>query len=257
MNWLEIILILFIILASPVIGSYLATQAIRVAERRHVTPCKRSQCPTCHHLLNWLDLLPIFSYLLLKGRCRYCDKPISTIYFFSESVSLITTITTIFLFHYHLTIEMLSTVSMAWFLIGLSIFDIKTRRLPDVYTIPFLITGLLQSYYFNFLEFPDSFIGMLTGGVIASTVAIFYKHIRGRIGLGWGDVKLIAAFGSWLGWQILPFFILGSSILGILFLLIKNSNNYHVISRQDKIPFGPFLCGVGWFIWLLKMRSCI
>jgi leader peptidase (prepilin peptidase)/N-methyltransferase len=256
MNWLKIILIFFIIFASPVIGSYLATQAIRAAATRHVIPSKRSQCPTCHHLLNWLDLLPIFSYLLLKGRCRYCDKPISTIYFFSELTSLITAIISIFLFHDHLAIEMLSTALMAWFLIGLSIFDIKTQRLPDIYTIPFLIIGLLQSYYFNFLEFPDSFIGMLTGGVIASTVAIFYKHVRGRIGLGWGDVKLIAAFGSWLGWQILPFFILGSSVLGILFLLIKNNKN-RVISRQDKIPFGPFLCGVGWLLWLLKMRSYI
>ena len=185
----------------------------------------------------------------MKGRCKHCGKLRTPIYFFSELSSLLAFITILSTSKSLIFSHLLLCYSMALFLIGLSIHDILTKRLPDLATLPFLLLGLSQSYWLHNIDFKESMFGAVTGGLTTALIATVYKKLRGNIGIGWGDVKLISAFGAWIGWQLLPLFILFSSVSGILFILLR----FIAVRRSsisEQIPFGPFLCISGWIIWL-------
>ena len=171
------------------------------------------------------------------------------IYFFAEVSSLLVFITIFYKFENPILAQLILFYSLGLFLIGLAIFDILTKRLPDIATLPFLLIGLSQSYWLYNIQFLDSLIGVITGGAITATVAVTFSKVKGRTGIGWGDVKLIGAFGAWIGWQALPLFILLSSVAGILFIFLKSKVTKRTNINQQ-IPFGPFLCASGWLIWL-------
>ena len=240
---------IFLICFTPIIGTIVAKLFLYATKKQVSVIIKPLKCNVCCNPLHLAEKIPLFSYILMKGRCKHCGKLRTPIYFFSELSSLLAFITILSMSKSLIFSHLILFYSMALFLIGLSIHDILTKRLPDLATLPFLLLGLSQSYWLDNIDFQDSMFGAVTGGLITALIATVYKKLRGNIGIGWGDVKLISAFGAWIGWQLLPLFILFSSVSGILFILLR------VIavrrsSISEQIPFGPFLCISGWIIWL-------
>jgi leader peptidase (prepilin peptidase)/N-methyltransferase len=244
---------IFLICFSPIIGTIVAKLVIYLAKKDVSLILKPLKCNVCCNPLHLIEKIPLFSYILMKGRCKFCDNLRTPIYFFSELSSLLVLITILSTSKSLIFSQFILFYSMALFLIGLSIYDILTKRLPDMATLPFLLLGLSQSYWLHNIDFQDSVFGAVAGGLITALVATAYHKLRGNIGIGWGDVKLISAFGAWIGWQLLPLFILFSSVSGILFILLRlialrRSN------IREQIPFGPFLCMSGWIIWLQTLN---
>ncbi|MBH67373.1 MAG: hypothetical protein CMM58_03380 [Rhodospirillaceae bacterium] len=241
--------IFFLIIFSPFVGSYLATILVRLNANLDILRPHRSKCTNCQQKLRVFDAVPILSFVVLGGYCRYCKSPINPIYFVSEVACLIAAVTAGGFLSEAVFEEIFISLSLAWALIGLSIFDVQNKRIPDSVTIPLIFTGIAQSYFLETIDVLDSFLGLIAGGLISSLVAVIYKHFRRKTGLGWGDIKLIAAFGAWLGWQLLPLFVLISSTTALIFLLlglILRKTNASAI----ELPFGPFLCATGWCLWL-------
>ena len=241
--------IAFLLIISPFVGSYLATILVRLNANLDILHPHRSKCTNCQRKLNVFDTIPILSFVSLRGFCRYCKCPINPIYFASEVACLTATISAGFFLWDAVFEEVFIALSFSWALIGLSIFDVQNKRLPDSVTMPLICAGGAQSYLFENIHLLDSFLGLLSGALISSLIAVIYKVFRRKTGLGWGDVKLIAAFGAWLGWQSLPLFILISSTTALIFLLprliLKKAN-----ASATELPFGPFLCATGWCLWL-------
>ena len=244
----------FLIIAAPFIGSYLATALNRSNIDQNSATSKRSRCLSCRRNLRFFDMLPIVSFLLLKGKCSHCNNTINPIYFAAESTFLITSGLSGFLLWNSNFETFLITIILAWTLIGLSIFDIQKKRLPDLVTVPLICIGFLQAYFFDWTDIMDSVIGACLGALLASSVAIVFYWIRKKIGLGWGDVKLITAFGAWLGWHPLPWFILIASTTAILFLILEGRKKKFNINAMP-VAFGPFLSLSGWLIWLYLISS--
>lgn len=240
---------IFLICFSPIIGTIVAKLVMYLATKDVSLILKPLKCNVCFNSLKLTEKIPFFSYILMKGRCKVCDKHRTPIYFFSELSSLLALIIILSTSKNLILSQFILFYSMALFLIGLSIFDTLNKRLPDMATLPFLLLGLSQFYWLHNIDFQDSVFGAVAGGLITALVATAYQKLRGTVGIGWGDVKLISAFGAWLGWQLLPLFILFSSVSGILFILLR----FIAVRRssiREQIPFGPFLCISGWVIWL-------
>ena len=241
--------LIFFICVTPVIGTIAAKVVICLAEN-DISPISVSSCcDGSHKRLSLAERIPLISYILTKGKCKFCGELRTPIYFFAEVSSLLVFITIFYKFENPILSQLILFYSLGLFLIGLAIFDILTKRLPDIATLPFLIIGLSQSYWLYNIQFLDSLFGVITGGAVTATVAVAFSKLKGRTGVGWGDVKLIGAFGAWIGWQALPLFILLSSVSGILFIFFKSRVTKRININQQ-IPFGPFLCASGWLIWL-------
>ena len=240
---------IFLTCVSPVLGTAVAALIIHVARKDTRVLQSLRQCNVCHHRFLFRELIPLFGYILMRGKCKSCHNSKTPIYCFSESASLLACISMFCLLQNPSLLQVISLFLIALFLIGLSIFDITLKRLPDIATIPFLLLGFSQSYLLNYIDFFDSVLGVIAGGAVSSIVSVAYTSLRGRVGLGWGDVKLIAAFGAWVGWQALPLFVLWASVFGILVIFFR-SITIGQFNVNEQIPFGPFLCASGWLIWL-------
>lgn len=207
----------------------------------------RSQCPQCQHALRALENVPLISYLLLKGKCAYCHKPISWRY---PVVELLTAVLTIFLaWHYGISWHMLAATLFTYSLICLTFIDLDHQILPDNITLPLVWLGLTVNLFSLFTDIHSAVIGSIAGYLSLWSVNALFKLLTGRTGMGNGDFKLLAAIGAWLGWQSLPFIILLSSLLGaIVGVTWLVANRYH---RYTPIPFGPYLAIIGWIglIW--------
>ena len=209
-----------------------------------VTP--RSHCPHCGHLITALENVPVLSYLILKGRCRECQSPISIRYPLIEilSASLVVIVAWKFGVSFQASMAMLLT----WGLICLSFIDYDHQYLPDNITLPFLWLGLLFNLNGLFADLPSAVIGAMAGYLVLWLVYQIFKAITGKEGMGYGDFKLLAMLGAWLGWQALPVIILLStlvgSVIGISLMLFKQHN------RSHPIPFGPYLAIAGWIALL-------
>lgn len=201
----------------------------------------RSRCPHCGRQVQSLENIPILSYLLLKGRCKGCGKAISPRYPLVEAL-------TGMLFGYAAWRYGLSLATAAAFLfvaamIALTFIDFDTQLLPDDITLPLLWTGLLINLGNTFATLPNAVIGAATGYLALWSVYWLFKLATGKEGMGYGDFKLLAAIGAWLGWQLLPLVILLSSLVGasigiVLIVLARHG-------RQVPIPFGPYLAAAG------------
>ena len=222
---------IFLICLAPNIGTIVAKLVMCLAKKNVYLMLRPLECNVCFNSLHLTEKIPLFSYILMKGRCKHCGKLRTPIYFFSELSSLLAFITILSTSKSLIFSHLLLFYSMALFLIGLSIHDILTKRLPDLATLPFLLLGLSQSYWLHNIDFQDSMLGAVTGGLITALIATVYKKLRGNIGIGWGDIKLISAFGAWIGWQLLPLFILFSSVSGILFMA-----SCHISSSPTRSP---------------------
>ncbi|MDG2107312.1 MAG: A24 family peptidase [Woeseiaceae bacterium] len=213
----------------------------------------RSRCPYCDQLITVLQNIPLISYLFLKGRCANCKKPIS---FHYPLVELITaSLTAITVWHFGNNIEALMAVMLTLALITIAMIDAETQLIPDSIVLPLLWVGLSMSLFHPlsttkmlFISPSDAIIGSLAGYLILWSVFWLFKLISGKDGIGYGDFKLLAALGAWLGWQQIPIIIMMSAALGIvinIFLVVFKGKDKNI-----PIPFGPYIATSGWIAML-------
>ncbi len=206
----------------------------------------RSRCPHCGHMISALENIPVLSYLLQRGRCKHCREPISVRYPLIELfTALMTGITA---WHFGFGWPALFAVLLTWALIAMSFIDIEHHLLPDDITLPFLWLGLGLSLFGIFTGMQEAIIGAIAGYLSLWLVYWAFKLLTGKEGMGYGDFKLFALFGAWLGWQSLPLVILLSSLvgaaIGIAMIVLRGRD------RQLPIPFGPYLAAAGWIALL-------
>ncbi|HEY5682308.1 MAG TPA: A24 family peptidase [Sulfuricaulis sp.] len=201
-----------------------------------------SCCPHCGHAITALENIPVLSFIWLRGKCSACGKPISWRY---PLVELLTGgLTAAVAWHFGYGIAALAAMALTWSLIALSFIDVDHQLLPDDITLPLLWAGLIINLNAYFTPLVSSVMGAVSGYLFLWTVYQIFKLVTGKEGMGYGDFKLFAALGAWLGWQSLPLIILLSSLVGaiagISFILLFGHD------RRMPIPFGPFLCVAGW-----------
>jgi len=206
-----------------------------------------SHCPACGHRIRPLENLPILSYLLLRGRCSACGVRISPRYPLVEGLTAILTL--IVVLHFGLSWQTLAALPLTWGLIALSLIDYDTQLLPDGITQPLLWLGLILSLLGLFTDSQSAIIGAVAGYLSLWSVFQLFRLATGKEGMGYGDFKLFALFGAWMGWQYLPQIILLSALTGALLGSILIASGRH--ERGNPIPFGPFLAAAGWIslIW--------
>lgn len=202
----------------------------------------RSRCPHCGHAITAIDNIPVISFLWLHGKCSDCHKPISWRYPFVE---LLTGCLSAFVaWRFGFSVDSLAGIALTWSLIALTFIDFDRQLLPDDITLPLLWAGLVLNVFAVFVPLSSAVIGAAAGYVSLWLVYQLFKLVTGKEGMGYGDFKLFAALGAWLGWQSLPLIILLASlvgaVIGIGFILFRGHD------RQMPIPFGPFLCLAGW-----------
>jgi leader peptidase (prepilin peptidase)/N-methyltransferase len=213
----------------------------------------RSYCPKCLNFIAWYDNVPLFSYLWLGRKCRHCHQPISWRYPGIEAFTALLSFWIAHHFGFHLTT--LASLFFIWALIALSFIDIDHTFLPDDITFPALWLGLLFNAVDVFTSPTAAILGAAGGYCILWSVYWIFKLITHKEGMGYGDFKLLALLGAWLGWQALPLIILLSSLLGSIIglaLIVFKGKNKH-----SAIPFGPFLTLAGFvaLLWGPKLNQ--
>lgn len=205
-----------------------------------------SACPKCSHKIRAWENIPVLSYLLLKGRCSSCHDTISIRYplveFFTAILSLVVAV------KLGVTWETLAALVFTWTLIALTLIDLDKQLLPDSMTLPLMWLGLLLSFFTIFTDTQSSLIGAMSGYLVLWSVFQIFRLVTGKEGMGFGDFKLLAALGAWMGWTLLPMIILLSSVVGSIIgitMIITGQNK-----RQQTIPFGPYLAIAGWIALL-------
>lgn len=196
-----------------------------------------SACPQCGHPIRWFENIPIISYLALRGRCSHCGTRISPRYPIVEGISAVLTAFTVWQFG--ATTSALAAMILVWSLIALTFIDFDTQLLPDNITLPLVWLGLLWNLDGGFVSLRDAVIGAIFGYMLLWLVYHLFKVLTGKEGMGYGDFKLLAALGAWLGWLKLPLVILASSVVGAVLGLAMILLAGH--DRARPLPFGPYL----------------
>jgi leader peptidase (prepilin peptidase)/N-methyltransferase len=201
----------------------------------------RSACPHCGHQITALENIPIVSWLFLRGKCSECKAPISARYPIVEAVSGV--LSGLLVWHFGSGWVGLASLVFTYLLISMTLIDVDHKELPDDLTYPLLWLGLLINLDGSFVPLRDAVLGAAGGYLFLWIVARAYEMVRGHIGMGEGDFKLLAALGAWFGWKMLPVIIVLSSFVGAAIGVTMI-----VIGRKKKgeyIPFGPYLAGAG------------
>jgi leader peptidase (prepilin peptidase) / N-methyltransferase len=204
----------------------------------------RSQCPSCGHRIGALENIPVVSYLVLRGHCLACRAPISARYPVVELLAALLSVAAVVRFG-GLTPTALAACVFLWMLLALTLIDFDTQLLPDNLTLPLLWAGLLANVLgaAPIANLRDAVIGAIAGYLTLWLVYWLFKLIRGKEGMGYGDFKLLAALGAWLGWQMLPLIVLLSSVvgaaIGISLVVFKGRDH------QTPLAFGPYLAIAG------------
>ena len=241
--------LMFFVVSAPFFGSCISTILTRAQRQQTILNPVFSNCSKCCHHLPFFHKIPILSYIALKGKCSFCGISINWIHITFEIGFLISSLLAVAILFNQTFGVILLTIFLAWIFIPLSTFDIQNKRLPDIITVPIACAGFLQGYFLPYVMFFDCLVGFLLGFALGTIVSVSYSRIRHQTGLGWGDVKLIAAIGAWIGWQFVPWFILLASMSALtygIFQIIKHGKHM----ANERIPFGPFLCGSSWLVWL-------
>lgn len=202
----------------------------------------RSHCPNCKSLITWWQNIPVFSYLFLRGRCANCRTRIPHFYPVLELCTAILTIWVVA--HFGINWQMACALIFTYGLIAMACIDWRTQLLPDELTIGFLWIGLLISLHAIFVSSETAILGAFIGYAALWLIANLYKLIRKHDGMGYGDFKLLAMLGAWLGTVALLNILLISTviglIIGVIYLVTKK------ISSKQALPFGPYLAIGGW-----------
>ena len=205
-----------------------------------------SHCPNCNHQIRLWENIPVLSYLLLKGKCSGCKKPISIRYPLVELATGLLSVLVVYLLGF--TLQGGLALVLTWSLIALTLIDIDTQLLPDNITLPLMWLGLIVNYFGAYTSLEDALWGAIVGYLAIWSVFWLFKIVTGKEGMGYGDFKLLAALGAWMGWQVLPQIIILSSlvgaVIGIAGILIMGKD------KNIPIPFGPYLAIAGWIALL-------
>lgn len=200
-----------------------------------------SACTSCGHKLSLADNLPVLSYVWLKGRCRYCKARLSWRY---PTVELLTAVlSAVVIWQLGSGIAGLSALLFLWALIAMSFIDLDTQLLPDELTLPLMWLGLIVNLEGTFVPLREAVLGAAAGYLSLWLVYWMFRAVTGKEGIGYGDFKLLAALGAWLGWTMLPLIVLLSSAVGATFGVLMILLKRHQADRP--IPFGPFLAAAG------------
>ena len=201
----------------------------------------RSACPHCGHQITALENIPVVSWLALRGKCSKCKAPISARY---PAIELLTgALSALLVWKFGSGVAGMATLLFAWLLIAMTFIDVDTQLLPDDLTFPLLWAGLLLNLNGTFVPLQDAVIGAAAGYLVLWAVYWLFKLATGKEGMGYGDFKLLAALGAWLGWKMLPTIILLSSVVGAV---VGISLIVFACRGRDKpIPFGPYLAAAG------------
>ena len=222
----------------------LALPAVTQEKLSLVSP--RSRCPKCGTGIKPWQNIPVVSWLLLKGKCADCATPISIQYPLVEAATGLLSLACAL--HFGWGPQLLPALLLTWFLVVLTVIDLRTMLLPDNLTLPLLWLGLFIALFGVFADLRSAVIGGLAGYLSLWSVFHLFKLLTGKEGMGFGDFKLFAALGAWMGWQALPMIILLSSVVGAVVgvgLVIAARRG-----RDTAIPFGPYLAGAGWIALL-------
>lgn len=206
-----------------------------------------SRCPHCGHKIKPWENVPVISYLLLRGKCSACKAGISVRYPIIELVTGLLSAAAVY--YAGISWNGLAALVFTWALVALTMIDFDTYLLPDDITLPLLWLGLIVNSLGSFTDLNSALWGAIAGYLSLWSVYKLFKLLTGKEGMGYGDFKLLAALGAWMGWQMLPQIILLSSLVGAVIGI-----SLIVIRGRDKnipIPFGPYLAIAGWiaFMW--------
>jgi leader peptidase (prepilin peptidase)/N-methyltransferase len=202
----------------------------------------RSRCPACGHQITAIENIPLISYLLiLRGKCSGCHARISPRYPIIEAVTGL--LSAYVAWHFGPTLQAAGALALVWALIALSAIDLDTQLLPDSITLPLLWLGLAFNLWAAYSDLSSAVVGAMLGYMALWSVFWLFKLATGKEGMGYGDFKLLAALGAWLGWQMLPAIILLSSVVGATVGITLIVATRH--GRNVPIPFGPYLAAAG------------
>ena len=205
----------------------------------------RSACPNCQAPIRAWQNIPVLSYLLLRGRCAACGQRISARYPVIELATGL--LSALVAWRFGFGVQAAGALLLTWTLVALAVIDFDTQLLPDIMTLPLLWLGLSFALLFpaptGFTTLPAAVTGALAGYLSLWSVYHGFRLLTGKEGMGYGDFKLLAALGAWLGWQmLLPIILLSAlvgAVTGIALIVIRGRD------RQLPIPFGPFLAAAG------------
>ncbi len=229
-------------------SDYFSTENLATSEEREPYNLflPRSACPHCSHQISSLENIPLLSWLWLRGRCRSCNKPISIRY---PAVELLTAIASVAVAAYFPPgIPLAGALLLTWILIALTFIDFDKMLLPDQLTLPLLWAGLIINISEQYVSLTDAVLGAAAGYMVLWSLYWTFKLLTGKEGMGYGDFKLLAALGAWLGWQSLPLILILSSCVGAILgiaLIVANRQQH-----GKPMPFGPYLAIAGWIALL-------
>jgi leader peptidase (prepilin peptidase)/N-methyltransferase len=231
------IIIVFSFILGAVVGSFLNVVILRLPAEGESIVFPASRCPKCLEPLKWYDNIPIFSFILLKKRCRNCGATISWQYPMVELTMALLALALVFKFGFTTALPIYFVFTAA--LLIVIVIDFYHKIIPDIISLPGIVIGFAFSFINPVLTWQESGLGLLIGGGVLYAVAAGYYLFTKREGMGGGDIKLLAMIGAFLGWQSLPFVVFGSSILGAIV-------GIGAMAKQKKggktmIPYGPFL----------------
>jgi leader peptidase (prepilin peptidase)/N-methyltransferase len=238
-------------LLGAIAGSFLGTVVLRWPVGRSVRK-GRSACDACGHTLGVPDLFPLLSALALRFRCRHCGARIDPLHWRMEAAMALAGAMALALAP---GIGGLGWALFGWLLITLAVLDWRHFWLPDALTLPLAFLGLTLGMWVTDVPFVDRVVGAAAGYGALLALALGYRALRGREGLGLGDAKLLGATGAWLGWRALPFVLLVACLVALLTVLAQRLSGKH-LTAGTRVPFGTFLCLGAVPGWLL-MRSLI
>jgi leader peptidase (prepilin peptidase)/N-methyltransferase len=202
----------------------------------------RSRCPDCGHQITAIENIPLISYLLiLRGKCSGCKAPISPRYPIIEALTGL--LSAYVAWHFGPTLQAVGALALIWSLIALAAIDLDTQLLPDTITLPLLWLGLGFNLWATYTDLSSAVVGAMLGYLALWSVFWLFKLATGKEGMGYGDFKLLAALGAWLGWSMLPAIILLSSVVGAAVGITLIVAARH--GRNVPIPFGPYLAAAG------------
>ncbi|GLX85895.1 type 4 prepilin-like proteins leader peptide-processing enzyme [Thalassotalea loyana] len=205
-----------------------------------------SSCPNCNHKIRFYENIPVISWLWLRGKCSNCKINISSRYPIIELATALLSVAVSY--HFGPTWTSFWVILLTWYLICLTMIDFDHMLLPDQLVYPMLWLGLLVNIDGTFISLSDAVIGAVAGYMSLFSVFWVFKLLTGKEGMGHGDFKLVAMFGAWFGWQLLPLHILMASVVAAVIGLSLIAFKQH--SREKPIPFGPYLAVAGWITLL-------
>jgi len=233
------------LLAAPFVGSFLGVMVRRLPEGLPIT-WSRSRCDWCGAALSASDLVPLYSWLAARGRCRYCSHSLGWFYPGIELAAIAVPLSAAIVDHgAGIWLDCL----LGWWLLALAWIDIRRWLLPDPLTLPLVIVGLLATAVLDPAELTGHALGAAFGYLGLRAVGLLYQVLRGREGLGRGDAKLFAASGAWLGADALPQVVLGAAASALAAAAGLRLAGIR-LGALSALPFGPFLALATWIVWL-------